>query len=546
MPRKLLIILIVLFLFLGITAEVNLSGMFPYVESGITGIIILLQLHFFLLGIKHIKFLENFFPDKIHEKIVVSEDGLITKTLQIISSEFDKIINTTNEYLENNKGAVDFNIIKEISERQINSIDKSINATISVPLYVGLLGTMFGIIYGLLGISYPLTDTSLSILLDGVKIAMVGSFFGLGFTIIGNAWIYKSAKTINDTTKDAFYTFIQTKILGTNNSSLTVSLNRLNQGLKQFTKSFTTNITDLNESTLLVGEVSRNQVSSLEHQKTIIDEIKEIGLTKISRTNLEILDRLQNSMHIFDRLNENLKPSFKLIQQNNDNLQKIDLVYSNIAGYNGRLQTIFENIYQSSIDINELGNFLKQHYSGIESLSEGTKELVNEQKNVLTGENETFKLFLVEKQEKYTKVLDGHLNDFSTQMRLMGDKMLETISSQEKGIQDLTGAFDKVLQKNKQFLSDKIVEMQTEWEKSLKDVLSESKINKLEINIEYLKNEFIIQNEALIKISNNLNSTTGLLDEETKESLKIMGDYFKKEMNKKSVWKRLIQYWTNR
>ncbi len=540
MPRILLAILIIISFSLGFYIDSIVESMFPYTEIGMVCAIFFSQLHFTLLAANHSKQLREMYPEKPNQMVEVADNGLIIP-LNDRNKEFSGLINITNEYLINNKGAVDFNIIREISERKISSIDKSINATVSVPLYIGLLGTMFGIIYGLFGIEYPISDNALSILLDGVKIAMIGSFSGLFLTIIGNSWVYKSAKLANDKNKDSFYTFIQTNVLGTNNSSLASSLNSLNYRLKVFGKSFDQSITNLSDSTRLIEEVSKNQVSTIEQQKNTITEIKELGLNQLTELNVKIFDHLQENMENIDSLNINLQPISDLIRQNNESIQRINQLYLNIANSNGRLETVFNNLYQTTTDTKELGTFLKQHYSGINSLSEGTKELVSEQKKVLSGENEMFKLFLDEKQKKYTGVLDNYLNEFSSQLSQIGDKSKEAVTEQVKGLNDLTEAFSMVLKKNNQFLSDKITEMQTEWEKTLKKISEENKINKIEEEVISIKTNFEEQNTILVKLVENISTKSNVLDDVSQKSLQIMAEYYEKRMTQKSIWIRLSQ-----
>lgn len=63
----------------------------------------------------------------------------------------DNILSSINNYLRRNKGAVaDFNLIKDITDRNIDALEEEINTMLPVPLYIGLAGTMGGIIIGLL------------------------------------------------------------------------------------------------------------------------------------------------------------------------------------------------------------------------------------------------------------------------------------------------------------------------------------------------------------------------------------------------------------
>ncbi len=54
---------------------------------------------------------------------------------------FEKILFSTNNYLIRNRGASsDFNLIKDIVERNIDAVEEDINSSIGIPLYLGLMG----------------------------------------------------------------------------------------------------------------------------------------------------------------------------------------------------------------------------------------------------------------------------------------------------------------------------------------------------------------------------------------------------------------------
>lgn len=59
------------------------------------------------------------------------------------------IVNTVNDYLLKNQGAAnDFATIKDIVDRNCDAIDDEISQRLPVPLYLGLMGTVLGIIIG--------------------------------------------------------------------------------------------------------------------------------------------------------------------------------------------------------------------------------------------------------------------------------------------------------------------------------------------------------------------------------------------------------------
>src|SRR6185312_10818498 len=76
-----------------------------------------------------------------------AEVSLVTTSVQG-SAALKSILESINTYLIRNRSAVaDFSLIKDIVERTAATIEEEVNNTISVPLYMGLLGTLLGIIF---------------------------------------------------------------------------------------------------------------------------------------------------------------------------------------------------------------------------------------------------------------------------------------------------------------------------------------------------------------------------------------------------------------
>lgn len=105
----------------------------------------------------------------------------------------DKILTTINSYIIRSRNkALDFNMIQDIVERQVNTQEEQIRLTVGVPLYLGLMTTMIGIIVAylvcqiwriqwlvILPIMIICSNQGITNLIGGVKIAMVASLVGL-------------------------------------------------------------------------------------------------------------------------------------------------------------------------------------------------------------------------------------------------------------------------------------------------------------------------------------------------------------------------------
>lgn len=179
------------------------------VEFIIIATIGLIQLYVFIGVRKKIKKLKKYFP-LIKELSIRNKEVIFNDDVEInidyievnkkTSKEFKESLDSTNSYLENNKGsAADFNIIKDITERHIDTIINSINSTVSAPLFLGLAGTFFGIIYGLSFLEFSdmengasvITTDSIGSLIKGVVTAMIASAMGLILTLLNSACFIK-------------------------------------------------------------------------------------------------------------------------------------------------------------------------------------------------------------------------------------------------------------------------------------------------------------------------------------------------------------------
>src|SRR5690606_8328941 len=181
----------------------------------------------------------------------------ILRTIFFVKPEFDKdlkqfiytgknkikktIIITINKYIQRNEGGiVDFHILKDIVDRNVDTIDEEISNKLPTPLYLGLAGTMIGIIIGLFFIDFSTPSegademAGISPLIDGVKYAMSVSVIGLIFTTALAVLVYKEAKAKVNEGKNSFLSQIQTELLPTLIKSDDVAIQELSKELRIF------------------------------------------------------------------------------------------------------------------------------------------------------------------------------------------------------------------------------------------------------------------------------------------------------------------------
>ena len=215
-----------------------------------------------------------------------------------ITSNIETSINT---YLEKNKGAVsDFNLIKDIVERNCDTLEAEISSQTPLPLYLGLMGTVAGIILGLFTITvnggFSQIGNVIEILMSDVAIAMVASFMGIGFTTL-TLWNSKQCKVIVEDNKNKFYTWIQTNLLPVISRSAVSAITLLQKNLTRFNETFTDTIDRLEVKLGNVGDLYSAQID-------ILDKIETIDVKKMAVANVKVLSALDGSMGSLDRFSK--------------------------------------------------------------------------------------------------------------------------------------------------------------------------------------------------------------------------------------------------
>lgn len=249
------------------------------------------------------------------------------------NSILNVIVESINNYLSNNKGNVsDFHLMKDIVDRNCDSVEEEINAQIPVPLYLGLMGTMIGILVGIgyLWFSGDLnallnssSDNSgakgVEALLGGVALAMVSSILGILLTTSGSMKA-KTAKAKIERNKHVFLSWIQANLLPTLSNDAAKSIERMSQNLVAFNKTFSDNTEDLRQTLSQV-----NQATIM--QKQLLDAVARINDKKLAVQNMELYNALQQSTGEIEKLTQFLHDStdyLNAVRALNEKLDKND------------------------------------------------------------------------------------------------------------------------------------------------------------------------------------------------------------------------------
>lgn len=380
-----------------------------------------------------------------YENIPQTENGeggeiseiTIIKSDEEENSVFGKILHSINTYLiKNRNAATDFNLIKDITERNADAVEEDINLTISIPLYLGLMGTMGGIVIGLFSMS-SLTLTGnpgadnlgqgITVLLGGVKIAMIASFVGLLLTTVNSGWFYKGSKSRVEARKNDFYSFIQTELLPVINQSLGSTFESLQRNLSRFNGEFSGNLNKL-------SGVFENNFEALEMQKSILSKLESIDVATVAQYNVKVLKELQVSTKEFERFNTHfsninsyVNNSATLVDRINDLLERTN-----------NLKEIASSLENRLSQSQQLLDFLSAHFKNLEAYSQKTNESIEGYNKKTTETLEEYRQKTGETMEGYRKATTESIVETGFFIKETFNQIQEIIENSSKSVKDFT------------------------------------------------------------------------------------------------------------
>lgn len=410
--------------------------------------IIVAQIYIYKNTQKKIKIYKSIFPNStssysIVEKVIQTdnsddeEEGFVEDIDTISVSQLNintnndtlkEIRNALNMYLQKNKGAAsDFYLMKDVVERYCDAEEEEINIQQPIPLYLGLMGTMVGIIVGIgfIAVSGGLSSESLmeniTSLMICVAIAMAASLVGICCTTL-ISWSAKSATSKVEADKNRFYSWLQTELLPVLSGNAVNALYLLQQNLMTFNQTFQSNIEGLDGALSKVEESSREQIE-------LITLIKDIDIKKVAQANVTVLKELKECTGEISVFN-------KYLHSVSDYLQSVNELNSNINEHLNRTAVI-ENMgafFEREISqvtareqyINEVvakvDDTLRKTF---EKLSESTKESVTQLRNNSVTEFDALLKHYSEQKEEFARILQEQREEFIDRNSEITDLMKE-------------------------------------------------------------------------------------------------------------------------
>jgi hypothetical protein len=306
----------------------------------------------------------------------------------------NEVINNINSYLIKNNGAIaDYHLLKDVVDREVDSLDGEINSELSAPLYLGLAATMSGIIFGLLGI--PALDDqnvlqALDPLLNGVKMAMVASVIGLILTTYLSIVAYKKAKAVSEKKKNRFLSFLQANLLPELVRTETSGITALNDRLKRFGRTLAPAISSL-------SEVVDRSLAAVRIQQEIIGKIEELDANKLSKANVVIFNKIREMMDSFNQFATYYQ------ELNRSMLHTVELTsgLKELVVRTKNFESIAKGVEETFQQNKELNQFLATHLIGFKSREVALQNMADSAERNLKG---TFDQMLTAVQAKISAV----------------------------------------------------------------------------------------------------------------------------------------------
>lgn len=402
------------------------------------------------------KFSENRKRIDLFSKIFAGQDYALAKDENDLvvgisgsgNEIFDDIKSSINGYLGGTQGTeVDFQLLKDSVDRHCDMIEDEINSQMPLPLYFGLAGTMTGAIIGLFALVWGgsilelMSGTSGTIatgaasnindLLWGVAIAMVASALGIILTS-WNTIYFKNKKLQEETEKNKFLAWMQSKVLSAVPSGVSQQMKALVNQLVTFNRNFKTNTDAINTTLGRAKEVYQSQAHVIEEYKAIDLEGIATGVSAIMRRLRSSTESLDNFTQYLSIVHEYYQEMQVFAEKLNHETDRINILYD------------IKNFFQShkGVIAEETADAHKNLQESIKSVQESTEQQINDTYVTLTEQSQKLKDAVNENNEQFRSLCEDMRNKFKEQMAEM-----PAVAQNLKKLEDIPNALEAAVSK---------------------------------------------------------------------------------------------------
>lgn len=353
---------------------------------------------------------------------------------------FDAIVHSINKYLGSSSGSViDYGVLKDAIDRHCDTVENDIAVQTPIPLYCGLAGTMAGVIIGLWDLldsqailtlmgsgtvnisnASDIAANGINDLLLGVAWAMAASICGIVLTTL-NSVLFKRCKLEEESGKNSFLAWMQSKLLPELPSDTSEALSKLVKNLNKFNSTFADNTNNLGKALAQVNE-------SYAIQAEVIKTVHDMDVMKMAKVNINVLQELKECTC---------------------KLEDFNMYLDRIKGYTNAIHQ-FESLFKSEAErlhiLEEIRDFFSRHKGEIakstgdadvalrdslKTIKESTSNNMIELNAKFVEQSENFKSIIKEEQETFKRISNEIVTQFETQLKQMPllKQQLEGISA---------------------------------------------------------------------------------------------------------------------
>ncbi|MDR3002075.1 MAG: methyl-accepting chemotaxis protein [Fibromonadaceae bacterium] len=336
----------------------------------------------------------------------------------VYNQEYKKIIKSIKNYIGYNAIAIPLlSDARKIVESHIDKLEDEINRSITTPLYLGLMGTILGILIGLFGYSEGTAGTAgITALIGSVKWAMIFSFAGLALTVWNSTMEFSGAKNKLEETKERFCIFLR------NSGKFPVMKDDFASALKQMQE----NLVKFNDSFCV--NLDKKGAEYKDSLKILVDSLPTLQ---------KVLLGINTTVGGFEKFSDKFKSVDEYLHRIKDLMDKI---------------SSFEHFKDAAIDLRDIATKIESNNS----------KVVEDNSKLLKFLNDSIK----------------NLEEIERVATIAGNRASESISKLESDSEITNDKAKEILLQTKNHLDQRIDEIKTisnNAEADVKKVLNETK-----------------------------------------------------------------------
>lgn len=348
---------------------------------------------------------------------LIESDGIFGIKSEVETNRvLNDILYAINRYLLNNsEGVIDFHLIKDIIDRNIENIEEEISSNISAPLYLGLAGTMIGIIAGLFSLNLETTGIlEISPLIDGIKYAMFVSLIGLILTTYLNIIVYRDARSKVGIGQNYFLSLIQSDLLPTLKKSDETGIQELSLQLRNFSNKVPEFVNSMDSNSDKIQGIVQSEIRLLE-------EVRALDVRKMSSANASIFQNLSKMMGEFEafpryyaELNSSLGNTIEL----NNNIKNIVNSSDDFRRILQELKSIINTSNNAAQFFNEkIGSFDKYAdvlQASVAITDQKMEKAIGQLSFAVNEQFETYSKMVIDYDQKLTQAFENSIDKFNS------------------------------------------------------------------------------------------------------------------------------------